>query len=320
MYDEDNSTSSAYNLLFLLAGIAAMTYALARFAESQNTLNYEHRLTRIVAGSIMFFVNLLHTQKGDVALPDGKKKVFALGPHRTGWEAAVFATKMKGEPPRFFGTTAYDVVPGVHSFMEMFKRIPIIPSPDKHKMKGAANEAALELAYKVIQEEGCVALFPQGNFARIGEDPPRIYTGAAKIALHEKVPLHVIRLDGFRCIENTWLPLFIRNYAYYRAMLSFFSINNIRITMCTEIDFHLRPENAQLSDDEKITEICAQLYAYYRQTKELSTEEIKAIKEQINDNKHHQFWQNKINQEDVKKKLIELKDEEVKLEQSLVRI
>jgi 1-acyl-sn-glycerol-3-phosphate acyltransferase len=313
---DDNLASNAYNLLFLLTGLVVATYAIARFAESHNHLNYDNRFARILAGGFLFIINTLHTSNGDMQIPNDAKLI-AVGPHRTGWEGGVVAAKMQDSPPHFFATTAYNSVPGIAFLLKTLKTIPIEAKAIKGVTGKSAHEGAFEEASKVLKGNGCVALFPQGNMAKIDQDPPRVYPGAAKLAIQNKIPLHVIRLDGFWCLENSFIPQLIRNNSYYRAIFSFFSVNNIRTTLCGVIDFHLKPENEKLSDNDKIEEMCAQMYAYYRQTKELTAEEIDGIKNQISNKTHNRFWNNKMEQEGLKKELLNLKTEEIKLEQSL---
>lgn len=318
----DDDASSAFIMLFLLAGVtlalSASLYKLACHAESGNHFNYESRFARILAGTLLFIVNKLHTTEGDMQIPDGKNALIAAGPHRTGWEALVLASKMKGTPPQFYATTAYNAIPGVASFLKMFKAIPIEPSATKDPKGRSANSKAHEFASKELKNKGCVAIFPQGNFSRPNQEPPIIYPGTAKLAVQNKIPVHVIRLDNFRCLESSYIPLFISNNALYRAFFSFFSVNNIRTSFCEVIDFHLQPENEHLRDEEKIEEINARLYAYFRHTKTLSAGEVAAIKEQIGNNKHQPFWANRMKQESLKKQILSLKEEESILEQSLL--
>ena len=180
----------------------------------------------------------------------------------------------------------------------------------------SANNKALEQASKALDEDGCVALFPQGNFSKLGQEPPRIYAGVAKLALMNKIPIHVIRLDGFWCLQNPLIPLFVRNSQAYRAFLSGLHVNNVRPTLCCVIDFHLQPENAVLSVEKKIEEISAQLYAYYRHTKELSSPQIEAIKTQITDKTHLLIWKNKVARDDLKKQLTNLQKEGAQLDEA----
>src|SRR6185437_10939384 len=103
------------------------------------------------------------------------------------------------------------------SFLNMFKVIPI----GSHSVKGehgrSANADAIELASKALNNNGCIALFPQGGFARLGQEPPRVYTGVARIAMANKIPIQVVRLDGFWCFQNPIIPQFVCNNAYYRT-------------------------------------------------------------------------------------------------------
>ena len=261
-------------------------------------------------------MNMLHTRGGDLEIIDTENMLIAIGPHRTSWEAFVVTSKIKGTPPRFFATDSFNSVPGVSSFMKMFKAIPVEANPTKGDNGRSSNVSALEQASKTLSEKGCVALFPQGNFAKLGEEPPRVYAGAAKLALMNKVPIHVIRLDGFWCLQNVLIPQFIRNSAYYRAFLSGLHMNNVRTTLCCEIDFHLKPENAHLSDKEKTEEICAQLYAYYRHTQELTVEQIGAIKTEISKKTHLLIWNNKVKQDNLGKQLLNAKKEGAELEET----
>lgn len=319
----DESVASAYNILFLLAGLAVATYAIARFAESNNQLNYENRFARIIAGLLLLMTRIMHTKSGDLEITNAptENKLIAVGPHRTGWEAIVVASKMKGTPPQFFATTAFNSIPGVSSFLKMFKTIPVEATATKSGNGRSANAGALEQASKALSEHGCVALFPQGNFARLGQEPPRVYTGVAKLALMNKTPIHVLRLDGFWSLQNPIIPVFVRNSAYYRAFLSWFHMNNVRTTLCCVIDFHLKPESENLSEEEKIEEICAQLYAYYSCTQELTPKQIDAITTaEISTKTHLLIWKKKVEQCELEKQLSNLKKEEAKLKEPTLEL
>ncbi|WP_454783373.1 lysophospholipid acyltransferase family protein [Legionella sp. WA2022007384] len=313
--NNDESASSTFTLLFLLAGLAMVTYAIAKISESNNHLNYENRFARILAGFLLLMTRMMHTKNGDLELTNTEKQLIAVGPHRTGWEAVVVASKIKGTPPRFFATDAYNSIPGVKPFLNMFHAITVESKATKNETGRPANAGAIEEASKALDENGCVALFPQGNFSRIGQEPPRVYTGAAKLALINKVPIHVIRLDGFWSLQNPIIPLFVRNSAYYRAFMSAFHMNNVHATLCSVIDFHLKSENEGLSEEAKIEEICAQLYAYYRHTQELTPKQIDKIKEEISSKAHLLIWNNKVKRDDLNKQLLNLKKEGTKLEE-----
>ena len=185
----------------------------------------------------------------------------------------------------------------------MFKTIPVKPSTTIPGASRSDNSSVLETAAKVIKENGRVALFPQGNFAKLGKEPPIIYPGAARLAIQTKTPIHVIRLDGFWCIQNPLLPQSLRNNAYYRAFFSIFHPNNITTTLCSVIDFHLLPANQELSDDEKINEINAQLYAFFRHTGELTPRQIADIKQDIAAGKHRAIWKNRFERHSLEKEL-----------------
>lgn len=311
-----DSASNFYTLLLLLTGLAVATYALARFAESNNRLNYESRFARVISGLLAVMMRMWHTRNGDLEIANTEKMLIAVGPHRTGWEAIAFASNMRKTPPRFFATNGFNSVPGVSSFMKMFKAIPVEANPTKRDNGRSSNASALDEASKTLNEGGCVVLFPQGNFSRLGQKPPRVYPGAAKLALSNKMPIHVIRLDGFWCLQNPIIPISIRNNVYYRAFLSAFHMNNIRATLCGVVDFHLQPENESLSDEAKIEEICAQLYAYYRPTQDLTAEQIDAIKAGISDKTHLLIWRNKVQQDTLGKQLLSLEKEGAALEET----
>lgn len=312
---DDVPASSAYTILLLLTGLAITTYALARFAESTNRLDYESRFARIIAGLLALMMRMAHTSQGDLEMANTEKKLVAIGPHRTGWEAIAVASTMSGRPPRFFATDSYDRIPGMARFLRMFKAIPVQANPTKSDGR-SSNVSALEEANKALDEGGCVALFPQGNFSKLGEKPPRVYSGAARLALDNKIPIHVIRLDGFWSLQNPLLPLFIRNNAYYRAFLSMFHLNSVRTTLCCVVDFHLQPESEHLSDEAKIREISAQLYAYFRHTEELTNEQIDSIKPEIASRRHLRIWDNKVEQDALGKQLLRLEKEEAELGES----
>ncbi len=305
----DDSSSSGYNTSLILTSIAFTTYLIARFAESHNRLNYESRFVRIVSGLLRLFANL-HTKNGDIEITNTEGQILAIGPHRTGFvDADVVTSKMIGTPPRFFATDAYNSIPGVASFMKMAKAIPVAANPIKISGEQSSNAGALELASKALSENGCVALFPQGNFSRIGQEPPRVYEGAARLALKNKAPIRVIRLDGFWSIQNPIIPVSIRNNSYYRAFFTALHMNNVRVTACCVIDFHLKPENDVLSYEQKIDEICAQLYAYFRHTDDLTPKQIDVVKREITDKTHLTIWKNKVKQCDLEKQLAITKKE-----------
>ncbi|MFJ1266943.1 lysophospholipid acyltransferase family protein [Legionella lytica] len=308
-YNNDNDSLTSYYVLFtLLVGLATTLYLITR-AMSQNRLAYKDPSARLIAGSLTMMMNTLHTTKGDLEIKDAGGQVLAIGPHRTGLvDAAVTASKIIGTPPRFFATDAFNVLPGVGAFMKMFKTIPVVEKA-KRTTGQSANSGVIELGCEALDNKDCVALFPQGNIAKLGQDPHPVYAGAAKMAVKSNVPIQVIRLDGFG-FEKSLLPTFIINNTMYRAMFSLFSIRNITATRCCVIDFHMQPENKHLTDEEKIDEICAQMYAYFRESKDLTPQQIKKIDTDIESKKHLLIWGNKKAQEEAKKTLSTLKKEE----------
>lgn len=306
-YSNDDSSWISFNIALLLVGLSAVIY-LIKHAESQNQLDFDSRPARVISGFFRMTANNWHTMRNDIEISDTTGKIFAIGPHRTGLvDASVVISKMKGTPPSFLATDAYNNIPGVASFISLAKAIPVKSD------KNSSNSDVLEKAGKVLAGNGCIAIFPQGNFSRIGQEPPRVYEGAARIALSSMAPIHVIRLDGYWCIENRLLPVFIRNNSYYRALFSAFHMNNIRVTQCDVIDFHLKPD-CDISDDKKIiNEICARLYAYFRHSNDLTAGQIGVIKNEISDKIHLTIWHSKVRQSTLEKELSNEKKEEARL-------
>ncbi|KTC72562.1 hypothetical protein Lbir_1337 [Legionella birminghamensis] len=314
--NESDYISSAFTLMYLVTAISVLTYTIARLAESNNHLNYESRPARVIAGFLAFMMHLLHTKGGDIEIRNTEGTLYALGPHRTGWEAGVFASKFKdgAAPPQFLATTNFNRIPGVKTFLEMFKAIPVAAHAPKGRDGQTANRGAIESANDAIRKKGCVAMFPQGNFSKIGEEPHRVYAGVARVAVENNIPVEVIRLDGFWSLQNPLIPLFIRNHNLYRVFFSALHLNNVRVTRCDPIKWHLETENTSRSTEEKIEEICAQLYAYFRETGELTPKQIKVIDKEIESGAHRLIWKNKVRRDELIKESLSLKKEAEELE------
>jgi len=309
---------SSYDALLALAGVALATYAMARFCESQDRLGYEQRVTRIISGFIQLTMRTWHTTtRSDVEITSERGCLIALGPHRASLDAFAFVSKIKLNgvtPPQFFATDVFNAIPGISSLMKMFKVITIQATSVKDEHGRSANAVALDDASKVLQNHGCIAIFPQGNFARIGQKPPRIYNGTANLAVTNELPIHVIRLDGFWSLNNPLIPVFMRNNTFYRAFFALFHLNSVRVTLCDVIDFHLQPEYINLSPEEKIEGINARLYAYYRQTEDLMPEDIDPIQTTLSNKINISIWQNIVQQDVLKKDLLKLETEAAALE------
>ncbi|MHB1947862.1 MAG: lysophospholipid acyltransferase family protein [Gammaproteobacteria bacterium] len=306
--NSDDSPSGSYNTLLLLTALAFAMYLLARFAESQNRLKYESRVARIMSGLFRFIANTMHTKSGDMEITNTERQILAIGPHRTGFvDADVVASKMIGSPPRFLATDGFNFIPGIRKIMDIAQVISVPANPVKSG--DGKTPDIVELASKALSENACVALFPQGNFSNVGQEPPRVYEGAAKMALKNNVPIRVIRLDGFWSIENPIIPVFIRNNRIYRALFSALHMNNVRVTSCCEIDFHLKPESEGMSYEQKKEEICARLYAYFRHTEDLKPKQIEVVKKEIADKTHLTIWKNKVKRDDLEKQIAFLKKE-----------
>lgn len=320
--------SNAYNWLFLLAELAFTIYAIAKLAhavakrydlaerlaqaaEAHNHFDYENRTARIIAGTLIFITYMLHTKRSDDLASIPEKAIIAVGPHRTTLEAFVVAAHLpKGNPPRFFATDSYNAIPVVKNFLELFGVIFVESNATRNPNGRSANAVALDTAGELIKKNGRVLMFPQGNFAKIGQEPPRVYSGIANLALDNDEPIHIIRTDGFWSLNNWLIPQWIRTNSYYLAFLSAFHLNNVRAVLCARIDFHLQPENQNLSREEKLKEILAQTYAYYRETNELSVEEVRAIQKDIENGRHIPVWEEKLKKDELTKQ----RQEEAQLE------
>lgn len=314
---DSNSQLFPFWIFITFTSFFMLAYTLTRYAERSNRLDYEDRLTRIMAGFLQLFVRALHTNNNDtLEIPAEGATIIAAGPHRTSLEALVLGAKMEGRPPRFFATDNYNRIPLVERFLKSVKTIPVKSHASKAGSNHSANSDALETATEALRENGRVALFPQGNFSYIDKEPPIIYSGAAKLAIKTGTPIHVIRLDGFWSLKNPFIPQFVRNNVYYRAFLSGFHLNNVTTTLCAVIDFHLQPENKELPEDEKISEINAQMYAFFRHTRELTPEHIENIKEEIAAGTHKAIWEKRFSKYCTEKQLKCLEEEYRELEQA----
>lgn len=317
--------SSAYNLLFLLTGLVIAAYSIARYAEYRNHFNYENRSARIIYGLINIITETLHTRSSDSKITGYEGQILVVGPHRTGLlDGATVASKMRGEQgkqaeaPHFFATDVYNSIPGAECVMKMLNAITIKANSRKTKEGQSAHAHALEQAGQVLRNKGCLILFPQGNFSKIGQEPFGIFNGAARLAVQNNAAIRVIRLDGLWSIDNPFIPVFIRNNSYYRALGSFFHMNNVRVTECRVIDFHLKDdESAGLNEAQKIDKIGAQIYAFYRQTENLPVDQIRAINRQVtnvSDKTHLLIWNNKLARDQLTKQLTAIDKERNELE------
>lgn len=319
---DDNSLLDPFWIFFAFISFIMMALMLIRYAERSNRFTYEDRLTRIIAGFLQMIARTFHASNEILDIPEDGAVIITLGPHRTGAvESIAAASNVKGgKPLHFFATSGFNNIPvigpTVGKFLDKFQTILVTFQPKEAnangKKKNSANSNAIELGTQAINDGGRIVLYPQGNFAKLGEEPPIIYSGAARIAISTRTPIHVIRLDGLWCIKNPLIPRFIRNNLYYRAFLSLFHMNNVTTTLCSVIDFHLQPDNESLSEDELIFEINAQLYAFYRHTEELTSEDIEDIKEDIAAGEHRTIWKEAFEQYLLEKQMKAQQEEENK--------
>ena len=323
LFDPAEQDSNAFIfpmwIFYTFTAFLMMAYMLVRYAEKSNRLEFEDRLTNIIAGFLTLIVKTFHSKDETLALPAEEPALLALGPHRTGWEGVAVATKMEGKPPRFLATTSYNKYPGVASFMKRVKVLPVEFLPPEKRVKGKANSNAEEMAIAALKDKSRVALFPQGNFHYLNSEAPMIYPGVARMAIKSQTPIHVIRLDGVWSIHNQYIPQFIRNHAIYRAFFSSMHMNNLSANLCRIIDFHVQPEAEEMKEADIIREISAQLYAYFKHEQELTPEQIANIEHEISSGQHLVIWDNKYGQYTTDKKLKALKEEGKLLESESVK-
>jgi 1-acyl-sn-glycerol-3-phosphate acyltransferase len=316
--NEDDSSLDTTNIPFLLMAVGmtiCLIKACEKFALSQNRLDYDHHATRILSGLFRFIANSLHTKKDDIQI-NGAGKIIVLGPHQTGYvDGSVFASKMVGTPPTFLATDSYNRIPGIGTVMKMAK---VIQVPADKSKPGTKSE--IDLACEVLDKNGCIVLFPQGEFSMTGQEPPIVKQGAALMALKSKKPISVYRLDGFPSIENKWFPLFITNSRMYRALLTAFYPNNVTVRFCREINEHLKPENADLTDEQKcqlIDKMCAEMFRSFYVTKSLTAKQNDFFNNEIPDTTHHTLWGTTKKQLQLKRALKAVNAEKIRLEHEI---
>lgn len=289
---EDESTPLYYNpyfILITLTSLFTLGITTQQLLERTNRLNYPDRTTRTLAGFIRFFMMLLHTQSAPLALPE-EAALLAAGPHRTGMDGIALGVRLEGKPPRPWATNLYNRIPGVGRFLNQFG---VIFVDDVGKAKGHVTVDPVTSAVEVVNKGGRFAAFPQGNLCYEGQESHPIFDGMAKVAIQTGKPIYAIRLDGFWSVSTRWIPLSIRNSSLYRLFGTLIVPNNIRPTHCHTIDWHLREENKNQPEAEKIRQINAVLYAYFRHTGELSPAQIDRIKLEIESGKHLEIWDNR---------------------------
>jgi 1-acyl-sn-glycerol-3-phosphate acyltransferase len=293
--------SESETLYQQLWDFTGLTRTWSAWEAARDQFQLESPFAKKTAGFIMLFMNFLHMSHDNQEIKDPKKSIVAAGPHRSSLDGPAIASRIKGLTPRFFVTNGFDRIPGVKRFLDIFQVI-------KVNFGGDTYESLREGA-KILKQDGCVVMLPEGDFRT--EDPLRIQSGAGKLAVAdiegvenpEPAMIQVIRLDGFNSLKNPFLPVFLRDSGIYRAFLMALHTNNIHLTCCRVIDFHLKEENAHLSTEEKKFEINAQLYAYFRHFQSLTPKEIEAIDIEIEHGTHRLIWQNKLERDAIPKKL-----------------
>lgn len=310
--DYESPSSKTYYSLVLLIELLATACALAKFLESRNRFNYKDPVARIIVGTLMLVMGY-HTRGGSLDIQNG---VIAMGSHKTGaLDGCAIIHLLEGKPVRVMVTDAFNWIPGVKPFLTMFGTI-----FKKEHARTATKEEREEnktitegRVADALKNGGRFLIAPEGNFAKLGQQPLFIQEGAAKFSIDNKVPLHIVRLDGFWCISNPLLPVWFKNLSLYRALFSFLHMNNIRVTLCSTLTFHLDKTDEELNNPEikgqLINEMSAQLYAFYRHTEELTLKDIENIKEEIKQGHHLPIWKERLEQQKLLKEIKGLKEQ-----------
>lgn len=302
----EHSPTTTAALIASITSFFLFTYLLMRMAERSCRIEYKSRATRTAAGFINLFLKAWHLKANNLKIYANKKTIIAAGPHRTGGlDGAIVISTVVGNPPRSWATDSFSALPiigpnVIAPLLHAFHAISVKANAKKIGGK-SANSDAKDKAEDVVNNEGCFLVFSQGNFAYLGKEPPRVYNGTAEIAINTNTPIHVVRLDGFTSFD--YLPLFITNNVYFRSMLSMLVPNNVRVTLCSVIDWHLKEENMNIPFNEKVRLINAELYAYFRNTDQLSVKQIDDIRQSIKDKTHLTIWDKKLVVDQLKKTL-----------------
>ena len=315
-----------YCISFLMISYTAMRVGKKAITEAKryNRLDdLDDDSSEVFAGFLQAYMHTFHTTKDTLQLPEDEAAIIAAGPHKTGAvDAFSLVANIKGATPRFLATNTFFQMPLVGGvikwFMDKFKVI-VVDFSQKTDGKVNARQAVLDAGNKALAEKRRVAVFPQGNFAYIGKEPPIVFSGAANMAIHNGLPIHVVRLDGYKSLQNGWIPLLLRNDPRYRAMATLFHRNNVTTNLCWVIDVHLRDSNKFLPLDEKIRLINAEMFAFFRNTKDVSPAQIDKIKDQIALGLHLKVWDNRFGKFKLEKQLTKLDGEFKALEGQIAR-
>lgn len=327
--DDDGSMDMFWLCVYCISCLM-MVYTLYRggkkaisAAKEYNRLDLDDESAKAIAGFLQAYMHTFHTTKDTLPLPEDEAAIIAVGPHKTGAvDAFSFAANVKGKTPRFFATNTFFQTPlvggGIKWFMTKFNVI-VVDFGKQTEGKVNARQAVLDAGNKALEEKGRVAVFPQGNFAYIGKEAPIVYSGTARMAIKNGLPIHLVRLDGFKSLENGW-PVFVRNNSIYRALGTLFHRNNIKTNLCWAIDVHLRGGNQFLSEEEKIRLINAEMYAFFRHIEELTPARIEKIKSEIALGLHLKVWDNRFGKYSLEKQLAKLDSEFSALDKQLAEM
>lgn len=292
----------AYYNLQVLATFLFTSYSLLKVHGYSQRLAYDSFFTRYTAGVLQLIYRTAHMNElSSTEIEIKGRTLLAIVPHRTGWEGILVACSIKGIPPQFLATTSFNKYPGVARFLKMFKTIPVDFSKKTVSGEVKKTNNAVEAAVDVLDNDGCVAVFPQGGFSRKGQSPLRVYSGTARMAMETKppIPIKVVRLDGFSSLDNSWLPESIRNSVAYRFLFSAGYPNDVSVRECHEIDWHITHPDAL--EDEKIFEINAQLYAFAKNTDDMTRDDIAEVKAQIERGDHRVVWRERLQEYEAHK-------------------
>jgi len=261
--------------------------------EYSQCLNYDDRVTRYCAGMLQLIMRTFHLNnlESDTIKAPGKT-LLAVLPHQTSWDSMALGAVMVGQPPRYYTIKNFLDIPGVGAIMRRFQAIPIEDSTGKdEKAKEKAkqrNRDAEKEAQDILDNDGCVAIFPQGGFAKIGKPPLPVFNGTARLALNTKepTPIRVVRVSGFWSLENPLIPVSWRNNRMYRFLGTLLQFNRVKVTEEHTITWHIK--NSGATTDEKVRHINAELFAFANQNDNQS------IKAMIKSGDHLTQWDAKL--------------------------
>lgn len=310
----------SYNWLLILTGVATFTYTFAKVAQaalakrmenfkayaiSQNTLENNDETMPAYAGAIKIFLNSLHTSPSEPVDVRNKTRLMAWGTHQCILDGFIAASKMQGKL-RIVATTSFNKYPGVESFLRRNNVIPV-----KFNSAGGTSKETnpLQEASDALDKGISVAFCPEGDILDTKKPPHIIQAGIAKLAIEKQMPIDVFHLDNYWWSKNWLIPNLVKNAFLFKMFVCIFHPNDVRMNFCPEVKVHLQPKNQNLSEEQLIRLICAEIYAFYRH-RDLTPKEIEAIKAEISDDSHIHLsiWDNRFERHKLTRSLRKITD------------